>query len=381
MRRFLTAWALLLCGAGGSAAAQSSIFDARALGIPQPPLSARAVSLAGSMSLLDGMSSTNPAAITSILDLTIGFNYFQNWRTSTSLGGTGTGSDAGMPNLIVVNRIKETPFYISGSFGSSTDRDFGFVTTDSTPVNGQPVGYRDSLESRGGTSDFRLAVGYRNGKNLALGFGFHFITGSNRFFLSRIFADSLFTPVRQRSELAYNAIGASLGAVYHPIEPLLLAALVRRDGSMNVDRDSVNAYSYSLPWTIAGGIQYQLKGRGTISAEFTYRTWSDANDALLATGGIGAENTLDAALGVELYSSSKQSSKFPLRLGVRSRQLPFPLTPGVQPTEFSVAGGTGGRFAKGHAAVDVALQRLWRSDDTGFSEDAWVLTFGLTLKP
>jgi hypothetical protein len=61
--------------------------------------------------------------------------------------------------------------------------------------------------------------------------------------------------------------------------------------------------------------------------------------------------------------------------------LPFPLTPGVQPTEFSVAGGTGGRFAKGHAAVDVALQRLWRSDDTGFSEDAWVLTFGLTLKP
>jgi len=380
VRRFLTVLALL-CGAGGSAAAQSSIFDARALGIPQPPLSARAVGMAGSVSLLDGMSATNPAAITSIIGLTIGFNVFQDWRNSTSPGGTGSGSDAGMPNVIVINRIKETPFYVSGSFGSYSDRDFGFVTTDSTPVSGQPVGYRDSLESRGGTSDFRLALGYRDGKKLALGVGFHFLTGSNRFFLSRIFTDSLFAPVRQRSELAYNAIGVSLGAVYHPVEPLLLTAVVRHDGSMNVDRDSLQAYTFALPWTFAGGAQYQLKGRGTVSAEVTYATWADASAELVANGGTGAENTLGAAVGAELYTSRLSPAKFPLRLGVRSRTLPFPLTPGVQPTEFSVAAGTGGRFAKGHAAADIALQRLWRKDDSGFSEDAWVLTFGLTLKP
>ncbi len=380
MRRFLMTLALL-CGAGGSAAAQSSAFDARALGIPQPPLSARSVGMAGSMSMLDGMSATNPAAITSIIGLTIGINMFQNWRSSTTPGGTGSGSDAGMPNLIVVNRIKDTPYYVSGSFGSYTDRDFGFVTTDSTPVNGQPVGFRDSLESRGGTSDFRLALGYRNGNILAVGLGLHFITGSNRFFLSRIFDDSLFAPVRQRSELAYNAIGMSLGAVYHPIEPLLISALVRKDGSMNVDRDSLQAYTYELPWTLAGGAQYQIKGRGTVSAEVTYTTWANANQELLSNGGTGAENALDAALGVELTTSRPTPSKFPLRLGLRSRKLPFPLTPGVQPSEFSVAIGTGGRFAKGHAAADVALQRLWRSDDNGFSEDAWVLTLGLTLKP
>ena len=380
MRRVLTVLALL-CGVRGTAAAQSSIFGTRALGIPQPPLSARAVGMAGSMSLLDGMSATNPAAITSIIGLTIGFNVFQDWRSSTSPGGTGSGSDAGMPNIIVVNRIKETPFYLSGSFGSYTDRDFGFVTTDSTPVNGQPVGFRDSLESRGGTSDFRLAVGYRDGKKLALGFGLHFLTGSNRFFLSRIFDDSLFAPVRQRSELAYNAIGLSLGAVYHPVEPLLVTALVRHDGSMNVDRDSLQASTYSLPWTIGGGAQYQLKQRGTISAQVTYTTWGDANDELLANGGAGSANTLDAALGAELYTSRLNPGKLPLRLGVRSRKLPFPLAPGVQPSEFSVAAGTGGRFAKGHAAADVALQRLWRKDDGGFSEAAWVLTLGLTLKP
>ena len=380
MRRFLTLLALL-CGARGTAAAQSSIFDTRALGIPQPPLSARAIGMAGSMGMLDGMSATNPAAITSIIGLTIGFNVYQNWRSSTSPGGTGSGSDAGMPNIVIVNRIKETPFYVSGSFGSYTDRDFGFVTTDSTPVNGQPVGYRDSLESRGGTSDFRLAVGYRDGKKLALGFGLHFLTGSNRFFLSRIFDDSLFAPVRQRSELAYNAVGLSLGAVYHPIEPLLLTALVRHDGSMNVDRDSLQAYTFALPWTIGGGAQYQLKRRGTVSAEVTYTTWADANAELLANGGAGAVNALDAALGAELYTSPQSPAKLPLRIGLRSRTLPFPLSPGAQPSEFSVAAGTGGRFAKGHAAADIALQRLWRKDDNGFSEDAWVLSIGLTLKP
>ncbi len=380
MRRFLTVL-VLLCGTGGSAAAQSSVFDVRALGIPQAPLSARALGMDGSGSLLDGMSGTNPAAITSIIGLTAGFNVFQNWRTSTTPGGTGTGSDAGMPFITVVNRIKETPFYISGSFGSYTDRDFGFVTTDSTPVNGEPVGYRDSLESRGGTSDFRLTLGYRKGNKLALGFGFHFLTGSNRFFLSRIFADSLFAPVRQRSELAYNAVGVSLGAVYHPLEPLLLTAVVRGEGSMNVDRDSVQAYSYPLPWAFAGGAQYQLKKRGTISAQVTYTGWAVANDELLANGGTGSENTFEAAFGAELYTSKEQPGKLPLRVGVRTRTLPFPPTTGVQPSEFSVAAGTGARMAKGHAAVDVALQRLWRKDDAGFSEDAWVLSLGIILKP
>lgn len=380
MRRALIVLALLGV-AGGRAAAQSSIFDARALGVPQPPLSARAAGMAGSMSMLDGMSATNPAAITSIVGLTVGFNVFQDWRNSTTPGGTGSGSDAGMPNLIIVNRIKETPFYASASFGSLTDRDFGFVSTGTTPVNGEPVTYRDSLEARGGTSDFRLAVGYRDGKKLALGFGFHFLTGSNRFFLSRIFEDSLFAPVRQRSELAYNAIGLSVGAVFHPIEPLLLTAAIRRDGTMNVDRDSLQAYTFTLPWTFGGGAQYQLNRRGTVSAEVTYTTWADASEQLIAQGGTGAFNTFDAALGVEWYTSRFNQGQFPLRLGIRSRQFPFPLTPGIQPSEFSLTGGTGARFAKGHAAADVALERLWRTDDNGFSEDAWTLTLGLTLKP
>lgn len=380
MRRVLLLL-VLVSGFSTGAAAQSSIFGIRGLGIPHDPNSAHAAGLAGSFSLLDGLSGTNPAAITSVIGLTAGINYFQNWRSSTTPSGTGAASDPGMPYVTVVNRVKESPVYFAGSFGTYTDRDFGVVTTDTTLVGGLPVAYRDSLESNGGTSDIRLAVGYRKGRKLALGFGFHFLTGSNRITLRRTFSDSVLANVRQRAELAFNAIGISLGAVFHPTEALLVAAVVRRDGTMNVDLDSVKAYDVSLPWSFAGSAQYQLGGRATLNAQAEYSTWSEANAELLSVGGTGASSTLRASFGAEITTTSGKPGMWPLRLGVRTAQLPFPLTQGGQATEVAVAGGSGFRFGKGHAAVDLALERVWRSEDGGFSEKAWIFSLGVILKP
>jgi len=371
----------LLVATPASAVAQASIFGVRGLGIPQGPLSARAVGMAGSFSLLDGLSGTNPAAITSVIGLTAGINFFQDWRSSTTPAGTGSGSDDGFPYVLVINRIKETPFFIGGSFGSYTDRDFGIVTVDSTPVNGVPVQYRDSLASKGGVSDFRLAVGMRQGKTWSFGFGFHFITGSDRLSLRRTFSDTAFAPVVQRSELAYNAIGLSLGAVYHPNEKYLLAATIRRDGQMGVDRDSTHVFDLTLPWSFAGSAQYKVNPRATVNAQVEYSTWSDMSAELQSVGGIGAVNALRAAVGVELASNRLNPAKFPLRLGFRSAELPFPLEAGSPSKERALTTGTGFRFGKGRAAADFALQRVWRSEEGGFSEKAWILTMGLTLKP
>lgn len=380
MRR-LSILCSLLCAVSTGAAAQSSIFGVRGLGIPQQPISVRATGMGGSVSLVDGLSSTNPAAITSVVGLTAGFNFFQDWRSTTTPGGEGSASDDGFPLVTVVNRYKDSPVYFSGSFGTYTDRDFGIVTVDTTNVNGFPVGYRDSLESKGGTSDFRLALGYRKGRTLSLGFGFHFITGSNRITLRRTFSDPVLADVRQRSELAYNAIGLSLGAVYHPTEKLLLAGVIRHDGTMNVDRDSLQAYTFELPWSFAGSAQYRMGEKAIIDAEVEYSTWSDANAELQEVGGVGADNALRAAVGAEITTNVATPGKFPVRVGVRTAQLPFPLAPGQQPSEFGVSAGTGIRFAKGHAALDLALERIWRKADGGFSEDAWVFSFGLVLKP
>lgn len=371
----------LLTGLVGPAAAQSSIFGVRALGVPQAPLSARSAASGGSGGLFDGMSGTNPAAITSVVGLTAGFNFFQDWRSSTTPGGSGSAADAGMPFVSVVNRIKATPVFFSGSAGTYTDRDFGVITTGTTAINGTDVAYRDSLQSRGGITDMRLAVGYVQSPRFSVGVGFHILTGSNRLSLRRTFGDTAFSPVRQRSELAYRAFGVSLGVVYRPSEPLVLAATLRRDGSLTVERDSIGTTSYRLPWTVAGGVQYHLGERSTLSAQVRYTNWSVANAELLAAGGTGAENTLQVALGAELLRDARHPGKLPLRLGVRAGQLPFPLAVGQQPTEFAVSAGSGTEFADGHAALDLALQRVWRRADGGSSDGAWTVTFGMMVKP
>ena len=274
------------------AGAQSSIFDVRGLGIPQPPISARAVGMNGSGSMLDGMSGTNPAAITSIIGLSVGFNVFQNWRVEHLARRRGIGirrrgplRDGGEPDqgdavlLLRELRVLHRP--------GLRVRDHRYDRRQRRPGR-LPRLARVARRHVGFPPGARLP----KRQDLALGFGFHFITGSNRFYLNRTFSDSVFTPVRQRSELAYNAVGFSLGAVYHPIEPLLLTAMLRHDGQMNVDRDSLEAYTYELPWTLAGSAQYQLGTRGTINAEVSYTTWADANAEIVANGGVGAENTL-----------------------------------------------------------------------------------------
>lgn len=381
MRRALTLVLLLAAVRPAGAAAQSSVFGTRGLGIPQLPLSVRATGMGGSFGLLDGLSGLNPAALTSVQGLTAGINFYQNWRSSTTPGGTGSASDPGMPYVTVVNRIKESKFYASGSFGTFTDRDFGYVTKDTTPVGGVPVEVTDSLKSTGGTANIRLGVGYRPGRTFSVGLAFQFLTGSNRLTLRRSFSDTLFAQVRQRSELQFNAIGLSGGAVYHPSESFLLAGTVSHDGNVNVDRDSMPAWDLPMPWAFSGAAQVRLGRKGIVDAAVSYATWGVANDGLLALGGTGAFNTLQGAVGAELVTHAASPGKLPIRIGVRTGQLPFPLVPGEQPTESAVSAGTGVRFAKGRAAADVALQRVWRDSNGGFSETAWILSIGMVLKP
>jgi len=150
---------------------------------------------------------------------------------------------------------------------------------------------------------------------------------------------------------------------------------------MNVDRDSIQVLDYTLPWSFAGGAQYQLGWRATIDAQVKYTTWGQSNEEIQAAGGVGADNTFEGAIGAEIVTSRPRPGKFPIRVGLRTAQLPFPLAANQQASEFAVTAGTGARFAKGHAALDLALQRVWRSSAGDFSEDAWILGIGLIVKP
>jgi hypothetical protein len=43
--------------------------------------------------------------------------------------------------------------------------------------------------------------------------------------------------------------------------------------------------------------------------------------------------------------------------------------------------GSGYSFAADRAALDLSVERIWRSQNDQFNERAWIVTLGVTVKP
>lgn len=373
---------LLLAGIAPAATAQSSVFGSRGLGLPARSVSAHGWGLAGAGALFDPESNQNPAAIARLLTITASFQVVPEWRKVETPAGSKSTRITQFPLFMVGGPVHSTLLGLGISMGSYTSRDFQLVSTHSEDIRGVPVDVTDTLTSNGGMNDIRVAASYLLGPKLDVGAAFHVITGVNRLTQARVFSDTSFLPARQRSEISYNGIGFSLGAVFRPSGSLSLAATVRSDGKATVDRDSSRAYTVDLPFTFGAGIQLRASRRLMTSAQATFKTWSGANSDLLAQGGAGAKNTMELAGGFEYTPDPRRPTRRPLRLGVRYSQLPFLLASGgEQPTEYGVSIGTGTRFAGQRGGVDLAIEHNWRKLGSSYKESGWLLVFGVSIRP
>jgi hypothetical protein len=283
---------------------------------------------------------------------------------------------------MVAGPIRSTLFGVGVSVSNYTSRDFKVVSTHTETIRGVPVEITDTLFSRGGLNDIRLAVSYLASPGLDLGVAFHVLTGVNRMDQTRVFSDTSFLTSEQSAELSYAGVGLSAGLVYRPSARLGLAASLRSDNKASLDLDSTNVDAIDLPYTVAAGFQLQAASNLMAAAQATYRTWSAANSDLLEQGGAGAENTLEVQAGLEYARDPRAAWRRPIRLGVRYAQLPFLLTPGGdQPTEFGITLGTGTRFAGQRGGVDLAIERNWRSAGSSYKESGWLLILGISVRP
>jgi hypothetical protein len=373
---------LILAGAAPSLAAQSSMFGARGLGLPGREYSAYAWGLSGANSLFDPVSARNPASIGRLLTVTAGFQVVPEWRSTENPAGEESTRLTQFPHFIVAGPLRSTLFAVGLSVSNYTSRDFKFVSTHTETIRGAPVEVTDTLLSRGGLNDIRLAVSYLAGPKLDLGAAFHVITGVNRMDQTRVFSDTTFLPSEQSAELSYAGVGISVGAVYRPSARLGLAASIRADNKASLDRDSTNVDAIDLPYTFAAGLQLQASAKLTAAVQATLRTWSGANSDLLEQGGNGAKNTLELNAGLEYARDPRAAWRRPVRLGVHYTQLPFLLTSGgEQPTEFGVSLGTGTRFAGQRGGIDLALERTWRKAGSAYKESGWLLILGISVRP
>ncbi len=379
MRRLLIAAALLLVPALGSA--QSSQFSARGVGLPGRALSARARALGGATGLFDAESSVNPASLKSVAALTASLNIAPEWRSVENPAGSGSLRDTQFPLILVAGPVRASRVSLGVSYANYADRDFTFASTDTIVLRDVPVGVSDTLSSRGGINDIRLAGAYQLSDNWAVGGGFHILTGSNRMRLVRAFEDPNYLSSGQSAELSFAGLGFSVGSVHRLGPRLTAAALIQSDGHLDVERDSTPAGRIDLPYTFAGGLLFRLNARLQLSGQATLRTWSGANSDVLANGGVGANNTVELAAGAEYTPDPRRPWRRPLRLGVRYAQLPFPLLANEDPKEFGLSLGTGTRFAAERAGIDLTLERTWRSEGNAYSEGAWLLTVGVSVRP
>ena len=361
--------------------AQSSQFGIRGLGLPGRGLSTRSIASGGAFGLFDAESSLNPAALGVVNALSATITINNGYRTLENPAGTATNRDTRFPHFMVQGPIRQTGAALGFSYSNYTSRDFTLISSSTIDLRGVPVEVADTLQSRGGLSDLRLAGAYRVRDKWLLGGAFHVLTGSNRLESHRSFPqDSSYVSSVQRAEISFAGAGVSAGAVRQFGSQFAVAAMARWDGDLGVDRDSARVATIDLPYTFAFGMRWLVAPRLDLASQGIYRTWSAANSDLLEQGGVGSENTLELSFGGEYITDVKQPFSRPIRFGARYGQLPFPLAAGAQPHEVAVSLGSGIRFAQQRGGIDVALEHMWRSEDV-FSERGFILSFGISVRP
>ena len=378
MRRVVLLAVLALWPA--TAAAQASQFGIRGLGVPGRALSTRAAGSAGAFAMFDAESGLNPAALGGLGAMTATFNGTQSFRRAENPAGSESLRESRFPHVSFGGPVRGTPFAFGISYSSYTVRDFSAATADTLELRDVLVPVFDTLSSRGGMSDLRFAGSFRVRERTVVGGALHVLTGSNRMESHRTFADDQYLPVEQSAELSYAGVGASLGAVHQLGASLWVAAIARSDGNAKVDRDSARVATLDLPYSVGLGLRWKAGARLDFAGHGIFRTWSGANSDLLAEGGTGADNTFEVAFGGEYVGDPRRPFRRPIRFGVHYATLPFPLQPGLQPTELGVSVGSGVRFAQDRAGVDVSLQYVTRSAGE-FDERAFIVSVGVGVRP
>ena len=372
----------LLAGIPAAVAAQSSQFGVRGLGLPGREQSARAMGNAGAFSFFDPGSSVSPASIAYLGSLTATFTVLGDYRSSTDPAGSSSIRDPRFPQFAVGGPIPHKSMWVGLSYSNYTTRDYSLVFPATVILRGLPVAVNDTIQSKGSINDLQLAVAFRPTSRIAIGLGGHIFTGINRLAVHRIFSDSAYLPSRQSSELSFAGVGVSLGVLGQLTRSLTLGLLARADGHVSVQEDSLpTEQRVDLPLTLGAALRWRPSGKLQFAGQVLKHNWSSANADIIANGGVGAVNTVEAAAGLEFTPNPRRPERHPLRLGFRYAQLPFPLAVGSNAKEYGATVGTGYSFAADRAALDLSVERVWRNQDAQYYERAWLVSVGITVKP
>ena len=112
--------------------------------------------------------------------MTATFNSSASFRTVENPAGSASLRSTRFPYVSFGGPARGTPFAVGVSYSTYTNRDFSNATVDTLELRDMLIPVFDTLSSRGGMSDLRIAGSFKARERSVIGGSFHILTGSNR---------------------------------------------------------------------------------------------------------------------------------------------------------------------------------------------------------
>lgn len=373
MRRLALVLALTLPSA---LSAQGSLSN-QGFGYPLGGLSGAAAALAGANAEVDPNSAVNPAAITRTTRYVVMLRYEPEFRETT------VGTAASAKSTV----MRFPAFQATGGFGrwvgavgvsTMLDRSWRNQYVDTISIGGEPTESQLQIGSEGAMSDARVAVGYVVNPRLQLGLSLHALTGENRtLFLRRFTPASGVSAVTQNNSFGFTGTAVSLGVVAEPVSNLLLAASARFGREMKLELLGDELSNANVPARYGLGVTYFGIAGLSVYGRVDQTKWTDMEG--LGSDSLSISDATELSAGMEALGPRLFGTNTALRVGLRSRTLPFGVN-GDAVDESGYAFGIGLPLARGRAQIDIGAQRMTRNIP-GAEEKAWHLSFGFGIRP
>jgi hypothetical protein len=366
--------------ASGAARAQSNV-STQGFGYPPGQLSTSSMGSAGALSEFDPVSPINPAALADWGRAGIHFQTDPEFRTVTAPGGIDHTTTIRFPLLVAALPLR--PDLVLGvSFSTLLDRSWQTQTTDTIFVGDTLVQALNQFRSAGGIEDLAISAGYVVSSALRVGFGLHFYTGQDQVTITQTFPSATFSqaaPFTQADLYNYVGFGVSGGIELRPTETLALAASGRIGGQLALRLRDTTVSKGTVPPRFGGSLRWDgIKGL-QFGIGVDWEGWSEMGS--LGTPGLAPHDSWAYAVGIDAAGpkfGGDQNVQF--HIGASTRTLPF-LAANTLVRENLFSGGLGIPFSFQRATLDFAVQRALRSAPPGYSESAWLLSVGLTIRP
>jgi hypothetical protein len=372
-----------------AAAGAQGTLSTQGFGYPTGQMSTRSVGAGGALAEIDPLSVTNPAALLGLGGSALYFQAEPEYRTITRASASQRSTVARFPVVAGGVPLNSTLF-VGVSVSNVLDRSFETITRGSQAVGSDVVTSTNTFKSDGAIGDLRLALAWQPRSWLRLGLSGHAISGENRLSSTQQFDDSTrYASIRDTTTVTYVGNAYTVGAEVFTGRYGVLAASYRRGGELSLKHGDTTLSTAHVPDRLALSAAY-LGIRGTsIAIRSAKEQWTDMRG--LGSPGLPISDGWDTSVGADVLGPRVAGTSVQLRAGARWRTLPF----GVQPvdpaggfgpsakvSEKSYSFGAGTVMARGRAALDVAAIRAARSSvATPIEENAWTLSFGVTVRP